>query len=396
MKQLETRGNIKLYAAILAVVLLCCLLALAAQSRFKGGQPVSRNQLEGTLEQYLESQTPGLQYLVVDAQKTLYAYAGGWADLARHRPMTLQTTLMAYSMTKTFTAVAVLQLVERGRLGLDDPVDRYLSSLPDFPYNAQGLTIRQLIAHTAGVPNPIPIRWAHLVEEDAGFDETAALAQVLRENPRLNSKPGQQYLYSNIGYWLLGRIVEQVTGQPFTEYVKANLIAPLAQPLAFVIPDPAHHANGYLARFSLFNLIKGFLMDTKFFGGYEGRWLRLKSHHLNGPAFGGMVGTAPAFAAFLQDQLRPQSVLLGAEGKRLLETQQRISDGDPIPMTLGWHVGRANGVRYFFKEGGGGGFHTEMRLYPDQGIASVVMVNATEFDSSQFLNRLDAVFLELR
>jgi hypothetical protein len=62
-------------------------------------------------------------------------------------------------------------------------------------------------------------------------------------------------------------------------------------------------------------------------------------------------------------------------------------------MTLGWHVGETRGVRYFFKEGGGGGFHAEMRLYPTQGIASVVMVNNTQFDSSAFLNRVDSAFL---
>ena len=390
MKPFASR-NLRWFIPVMA--LLGVLLALVAQSGSQGGRSMQRNQLEGALKQYLGTSTPGLQYVVVNANSTMYAFAGGWADVARQRPMTLETTTMAYSMTKTFTAVAVLQLMEQGKLGLDDPVDRYLSGTP---YTGHGLTIRHLIAHTAGLPNPIPIRWAHLVEEDAGFDEAAALAQVLRQNPRLVSEPGQRYVYSNIGYWLLGEIIERVSGRPYTEYVKTNLLAPLRQRLGFGISDPTHHANGYLARLSFLNMAKGFLMDAKFFGGNEGRWLRLKSHLLNGPAFGGMVGTAPAFAVFLQDQLRPQSVLLGKGGKRLLETQQVNSAGSPIPMTLGWHVGQVAGTRYLFKEGGGGGFHAEMRLYPDQGIGSVVMVNTTEFDSKQFLNRMDAAFLDQR
>ena len=65
-------------------------------------------------------------------------------------------------------------------------------------------------------------------------------------------------------------------------------------------------------------------------------------------------------------------------------------------MTLGWHVGETSGTSYFFKEGGGGGFHSEMRLYPIENIASVVMVNSTEFDSTKFLNRMDGAFLEPR
>ena len=141
-------------------------------------------------------------------------------------------------------------------------------------------------------------------------------------------------------------------------------------------------------------VMKGFVTDKKFWGGYEDNWLRLKSHYLDGPAFGGLVGTARGFGRFLQDQLRTESVLLGAEAKRLLETKQTDRAGEPIPMTLGWHVGEAERGIYFFKEGGGGGFHGEMRLYPDKGMASVVMVNCTVFNSNRFLNRVDRAYLE--
>lgn len=374
----------------LMAVLLGLLLVVFAQRKDQMDNLVDKSQLESVLKRYLRWQTPGLQYVVVDANQTLFEYAGGWADIARQKPMTPQTTMMAYSMTKTLTAVAVLQLVQEGKLGLDDPIDRYLTN---HPYVGQPITVRQLLTHTSGLPNPIPIRWVHLMEEDKHFDEAAELAKVLRNNPTLASEPGHKYAYSNIGYWLLGKIIEQVTGQPYTKYMKAKVIAPLGQPLDFVISDSTHHANGYLARYSMLNLIKGFVMDSKFFAGYEGSWLRLKSHHLNGPAFGGLVGTARSFAAFLQDQLQPQSVLFDLDSKRLFETQQTNREGELVPMTLGWHVGETMGVPYLFKEGGGGGFHTEMRLYPSKGIASVVMVNSTEFNSRRFLNRLDAVFV---
>ncbi len=334
--------------------------------------------------------------MVVDADATLFEYAGGWADIQNQKAMMLDTTLMAYSMTKTFTAVAILQLVEQGKLGLDDEMDRYL---PDTPYSSHHITVRQLLDHTSGLPNPIPLRWAHLTEEGASFDENAALAQVLRDNPKLAFEPGQKFAYSNIGYWLLGRIIEQVEGQSYPDYVRANILLPLGlstQEMDFVIPNPDRHANGYLAKYSLMNLMKRFVTDSKFWGDYEGKWLRLKSHYLNGPAFGGLVGTPRGFTRFLQDQLRTESVLFGPETKRLLESQQTNSAHEPIPMTLGWHMGETRGLVYFFKEGGGGGFHSEMRLYMTKGIASVVMVNSTEFNSTRFLNRVDGAFLESR
>jgi D-alanyl-D-alanine carboxypeptidase len=348
------------------------------------------------LDQYAGSQVPGLQYVVVDAVGTLFGYAGGWADIQNRKTMTLDTTLMTYSMTKTFTAVAILQLVERGELGLDDEIDPYL---PDIPYGGHHISIRQLLDHTSGIPNPIPLRWVHLAEEDEGFDEDAALAQVLRDNPKLAFEPGQKFAYSNIGYWLLGKIIERATAQSYPNYVIANILMPLglsAREMDFAIPDPARHAKGYLARYSLMNLVKGFVIESKFWGEYEGKWLRLKSHQLNGQAFGGLVGTARGFSRFLQDQLRTESVLFGPETRRLMETQQADGANEPIPMTLGWHIGGTDGEVYFFKEGGGGGFHSEMRLYLTKGIASVVMVNCTEFNSTKFLNRVDRVFLEPR
>lgn len=354
---------------------------------------VTNHEVTRFLAQYTGSEVPGLQYIVVDAEGILFEFAGGLADIQNQKTMMLETTLMAYSMTKTYTAVAILQLAEQGKIRLDDPIDRYL---PNHLYGGHSITIRHLLAHTSGLPNPIPLRWVHLAEQSAGFDEDAALAQVVAENPKLSFEPGRKYAYSNIGYWLLGKIVERVSGRSYTDYVRTNIIRPLglsSQEMDFVIPDRERHANGYLAKYSLMNLMKGFVTDSKFWGEYEGKWLRLRSHHLNGPAFGGLVGTARSFGHLLQDQLRTKSALLSPETKRLLETQQIDGRGKKIPMTLGWHVGDLNGTAYFFKEGGGGGFHSEMRLYPAKGIASVVMVNSTVFNSTKFLNRVDRKFL---
>ena len=354
---------------------------------------VTNHEVTRFLAQYTGSEVPGLQYIVVDAEGMLFEFAGGLADIQNQKTMMLETTLMAYSMTKTYTAVAILQLAEQGKIRLDDPIDRYLLN---HLYGGHSITIRHLLAHTSGVPNPIPLRWVHLAEQSAGFDEDAALAQVVAENPKLSFEPGRKYAYSNIGYWLLGKIVERVSGRSYTDYVRMNIIRPLglsSQEMDFVIPDPARHANGYLAKYSLMNLLKGLVTDSMFWGEYEGKWLRLRSHHLNGPAFGGLVGTARSFGRLLQDQLRTKSALLSPEAKRLLETQQIDGRGKKIPMTLGWHVGDLNGTAYFFKEGGGGGFHSEMRLYPAKGIASVVMVNSTVFNSTKFLNRVDRKFL---
>jgi len=355
----------------------------------------ANDRLSRMLARAIRSEVPGLQYTVVAADRTLFEHAGGWASIRNRKAMTLDTTLMAYSMTKTFTAVAILQLAERGALGLDDTLDQHL---PQTPYRQRGITLRHLLTHTSGLPNPLPLRWVHLAEDDPAFDEAGALADVLRDHPGLSFQPGQRYGYSNIAYWLLGKIIEQVTGLSYAAYVRANILQPLGLPareMDFLIPCPSRHASGYLATCSWLHLIKGFVIDRKFLGQDEGHWLRLKDHYLNGPAFGGLVGTARGFGRFLQDQLRPRSVLYGPDTRRLMETPQTDGAGRPIPMTLGWHLGRAQGQPYFFKEGGGGGFHGEMRLYPAQGMASVVLANSTSFNSTKFLNQADRGFCEM-
>lgn len=343
------------------------------------------------LASLIERRVPGLQYRAVGPGGPLLEYEGGWADLARRTPMTRATTLMAYSMSKTITAAAVLQLVAAGTVGLDDPVDRYVPT----PYG-RDITVRMLLAHLSGIPNPIPLRWVHPASQHARFDERRALGAEMAAHPRLAFAPGTRFRYSNLGYWLLGEVVAVAAHQQFEAYVVEHVLGPLgvaAQDLGYTIPAGTPHANGYLEKYSFMNLFKGTLIDRQYFGSYEGRWLRIEPHYLNGPAFGGLVGTAGGFATFLGDQLQPQSTVLPATARALFYEQQRTTAGRPVAMTLGWHVGTHRGSRFFFKEGGGGGFHCEMRLYPDAQVGTVLMTNATGFDVKRCLNAADRQLL---
>jgi len=334
-----------------------------------------------------DGRVPGVQYVVVDSANVIFEGVGGWADLETRQPMDRSTTLMAYSMSKTITAAAVLRLADEGALSLQDPVSRYLASIP-----STSATLSQLLTHTAGVPNPIPLRWAHLLAEHATFDEHAALAKQLQRNSRGFSSPGRTYRYSNLGYWLLGPVVEVVSGQPLAAYVSEHVLSPLGiseAELGYTVPDPANHARGYLERYSFLNLAKRLVLDGKFIGHYEGRWLEIVAHYVDGPAFGGLVGNARGFGKFLQDQLRSRSKLFRDDARALLYRSVRTTSEAEIPMTHGWHVDVLDATRYLYKEGGGGGFHCMMRLYPERGLGTVAMTNATTFDVGALLDRLD-------
>ncbi|HET6439583.1 MAG TPA: serine hydrolase domain-containing protein, partial [Anaeromyxobacter sp.] len=304
-----------------------------------------RASIDAAIEQ---KRAPGVQYVVVGRGGTVFEGAAGWADLAARVALEPSTTMMMYSMTKTVTAVAVLQLVEERVLFLDAPVR---SLLPEIPYGDR-LTLRHLLAQTSGIPNPIPLRWVHLPEEDPTYDERAMLRRRLAESPALRFEPGERYAYSNLSYWLLGRAIEAGSGLPYAEYVRRKVFARLglaSSEAGFTIPDPRHHASGYLPRWSILNLLKSCLMDRRFVGEVQGPWVEVKASYLDGAAFGGVVASARAMGRFLEDQLAPRSVLLGESGRRLFYEQQRNNAGKPIGMTLGWHIG-ARGEGCFFKE----------------------------------------------
>ncbi len=340
-----------------------------------------------------ESKVPGIQYLMVGPDGVLFEYAAGRANISQARPMNQDTTLMAYSMSKTITAAAVMRLADENKLSLDDSVSSYVDS---FPYGTD-VSIGQLLTHTSGIPAPVPLRWAHLVTEHDSFDEESALSDQLQKYNTLASRPGERYTYSNLGYWLLGPVIESASGTDFEIYVSEQVLKPLgasASELGYVIPDPAVHATGYLEAFSFLNLIKGFVIDRELIGNYDGRWLQINPHYVNGPAFGGLVGTARGFGKFLQDQLQPSSVLFSEQMQKTFYEAVHTSDGREIPMTAGWHIGNLDENRYFYKEGGGGGFRSMMRIYRDQGIGSVLLANATAYDVGGLQNVLDAQFLQ--
>lgn len=346
-------------------------------------------------EQYINDlispDEPGIQYVVVSKDSELFKYSFGVADIKNNVPLSLEHSMSAFSMTKTLTAIAILQLAERDKLNLNSPASKFVNH----PYDSD-VTIKQLLSHTAGIPDPIPLKWVHLADNHEKFDEKRALKQVLADNPIPDAAPGEEYGYSNIGYWLLGEVVEKVSSEKYEDYINKNIFQPLnlnANDIGFQIANENKQAIGYLYKYSFMNLIKYFVLDKQIWGEYEGNWLHINTVYLNGPSVGGAFGTSMAFSRILQNLLSENSVLLGDSVKQYLYAQQKTMSGELIEMTLGLHIGILDGVKYYYKEGGGAGFHCEMRIYPESGIASVIMVNRTSFNTNKQLSILDSNFI---
>lgn len=340
----------------------------------------------------LARRTPGLQYVHVSRDSVLFRFVAGHADLGQGRPVTAATTFNGFSTTKTMTAVAVLQLAEQGRVALDAPAATYLEG---FPYPAD-ITVRHLLTHTSGIPNPIPLKWVHVVEEHDTFDRNAFFRGAYARHGELQSEPNARVRYSNLGYELLGEIIEAVTGMTYEAYVTQHVLERIGispTELGFTF-DPSRHAVGYHRRASLSYPVLGFLIDGKTVLGEKVQgWRAFRPYYMNGAAYGGLIGTADGFARYLQALLDTSGALLTPESRRLLFTEHVLADGKPAGMAASWFLGALEGEPYVDHAGGGGGYYAELRIYPGLGRGSVLLMNRTGMRNGRLLDEVDRALI---
>jgi D-alanyl-D-alanine carboxypeptidase len=309
---------------------------------------------------------PGVQYALSDGKGLRFERCVGFADVGTRRPVSPSTLFMAASCTKVVTTAAVLALVESGKLELDGSLS---ATYAEHPYGSR-LTIRQLLAHTAGVPNPLPLNWLHRLE-DAKFDEERALAAVLRAHPRLQSPPGARYRYSNLGYWLLGKAIERASGLPYARYVEEVVLPPPERPtaeLSFQPAEPSALARGYERAWSPLGMFARVAVRASLRDGRDGPWLRFARVAMNGPSYGGLFATARGFCKWLRSELA-------------------VGRSEP----LGWRTGTLGGVAYLGKPGGGPGFCGNVRLYPGLGLATAWFANRMVAQETKIVALTDAV-----
>jgi CubicO group peptidase (beta-lactamase class C family) len=339
-----------------------------------------------------DRRTPSVQYAFFSEDTLLYSNMAGVADVRLGQPADDQTTYHIFSVTKTFTALAVLQLAQRGEIDLHKPIKEYL---PHFSYDAT-ITIEQLLTHTAGLPNPIPLKWIHLMEEDREFDRDAFFEHIFSEHPELAFPPGTKFKYSNLGYVWLGQLIEQIANQSFESYIEEHILSPANVKhgeLGFQI-DPAHHAIGYHPYWSVSNVLLGFLFDkSKYMTNRVGQWQPFRYFYNNGVAYGGMTGTRNGLVHYGQALLKDNSVLLNDALKKYLYTG-KVINGKSTGMTMSWFTGELNGHRYIAHAGGGGGYYVELRLYPELHKGSVIMFNRSGMTDQRILDQIDRYFLE--
>ena len=305
------------------------------------------------LDGLIETNDPGAVVLVAQDGKILFEKGRGLADREHHVPVIPQTTFLIGSVTKQFTASAILKLQEEGKLSVDDKLSKYI---PDFPRGNE-VTLRQLLTHTSGI---------HNYNEDPGFfdratnDTTEAFIEAMKKEP-YDFDPGTKWSYVNSGYLVLGYIVEKVSGQSYGDFLRENFFQPLGMTNTGVYSgqtDLPHEALGYSLGTNGFK--PALNSHPSWFGGAGALYSTVEDlYRWNEGIFNGRVlDTASLKAAFIP--------------VKEYEGQVNSDSG----YGFGWEVRHARGLRVIWHEGGLPGFRSVLLRVPDEKLTVAILANA--------------------
>ena len=287
----------------------------------------------------------------------LLLQAYGAAEIEGNAPMTVATMMTIGSVTKQFTAVAILQLRDQGKLSLDDEVAKWL---PELDMGGNRATLRNLLWHTAGIVelSQMPEMRAMQLMRNPTLTRDSVYTVISRYPPWFSV--GTMQSYSNTGYWLLGRVIENASGVTYEEYVEKRIFAPLGMSRSMYcnnskqVPD---RAKGYGMRNGAGVRVPDILYTA---GVYAG---------------GGICSTAGDMIAWLQ-ALHGGKVLSRASYAELI-APAKLNDGTSLRYGMGTVIAEdSHGLKYLGHNGGGFGFSAEARWYPDVQLAVVMLTNS--------------------
>ena len=308
------------------------------------------------LEQMHDGRVPGLALAIVHDGRIVHARGFGVADPRGH-PVTPETPFILGSLSKLFTAVAVLQLVDQGRIQLDAPVQQYLPWFDVRDHRASSrITIRELLNHTSGIPRSAGLQLVR--GEDA---VTRAQQERLMAHVRLRHAPGTAFEYSNANYWLLGLVVEAVAGTSYAPYVQSHIFAPLDLTGSFTSEADARRAG----------LAEG---HRVWFGVPRPENLPFYWREL---AVGYLISDANDMARVLIAQSEPAIAGAGVLSAQSLREMQTPPRG--MPYAMGWLAATIDRVPVLWHTGAVANYHGDMLLIPSAGWGVVQLANTNNF-----------------
>jgi len=371
-------GGCSVKKIVLSVVLISMLIAAASTSVHSGlafGQVHKDDSVTDRVDklfvQWDKADSPGCALGIIKDGRLVYGHGYGMANLSYGIPIQATSVFLIASISKQFTAMAVLMLVQQGKLSLDDDVRKYVPELPNL---GTQLTIRQLLHHTSG------IRDEEAMLPLAGFREHDVITErdildLVAAQKGLNYRPGEDFLYSNTGYTLLSIVVKRITGKSLRDLSETNIFKPLGMADSHFVDDhttilknwtPGYEpvaSGGWKLSFPLFD----FVGPTNVFTTIEdlARW----DQNFYDKRVGGQ--------AVIEQMLKPGV----------------LNDGTEIDYAAGLFVGHWKGLRIVEHDGGDPGYRADFIRFPDQRFSVVCLCNVTNIDPNEITRQIAEIYL---
>lgn len=343
------------------------LLVITTYCHAQGGSPERTAAMDKALTDHFTGDAPGGAVLVAKGGVVLYEKAIGLADITKKTPLSTDNVFRIGSVSKQFTALAILQLADAGKLKLSDEIQLYVA----FPKKGQIITIEHLLTHTSGIPNYTaqPSFNAERYGKDITLD---SLIASFAELP-LEFAPGTKWNYSNSGYILLGAILEKASGQSWEAYLREHIFKP-----AGMSHSSASAFNGQLPGEAL-----GYAEGDS---GYEVATYLSMSWPYAAGTMRSTVGDLWAWnRSVFAGKLLPRSWVEKAH------TEHLLTDGSATHYGYGWSMMNVQGSRTIEHGGGINGFVSRSLYLPEEDIYVAVLTNRESDDASTLAPTLAAI-----
>jgi CubicO group peptidase (beta-lactamase class C family) len=355
----------------MAVVLMILAAALAAAQSPASLPAATIEKVESAIKAEMSKQNiPGISAAIVTNHQLRWAKGFGMADLENSVPAKDVTVYRLASISKTITAVAAMQLNERGKLDLDTTIQKYCPAFPEKPWP---ITTRQLLGHLSGIRH---YKNQEEVNSTRHYTTLVDALAMFKDEPLLQ-EPGTKYTYTTIGYSVLGCVVEGASGVKFVDYIRENIFKPAG--MDTMRPDDVYEiipnrAQGY-RKLQSGELRNSSLADT--------------SNKVPGGGLCSTVADLAKFAITVQT-----GKLVKPETLAPMWTRQKTRDGQPTNYGLGWFLDERNGQKEVWHTGGQQRVSTILYMRPDQRLAVVLMSNLEGAGLTQLARQIADLVLQ--
>lgn len=330
-------------------------------------------QLDTLLQQYYKADEPGAAVAVIQKGKIVFEKCYGLANLGSNSPITPTTNFNIASITKQFTALAILQLAEKHSLSLDDRLSKYFPQL--HPAVGNRVTIRHLLTHASGIKDHYPLVDTKTIRHATDQDVLKAVEKM----DSLYFTPATGYRYSNTAYCLLSLIIEKVSGMSYTDYITKNIFGPLDMSASTVlnVGKPIHNrATGY-----------AYDADKKQFRQSDADESVFFSTQGDGGIYTSLRDYVKWFRGLQKGKLLPSKTIRQAR-----HIQNPIDSAHQLGYGFGWFIGAQEKPEVVYHTGSNGGFRAIVVTIPADDYAVIIFSNRTGIDLEKLAIEINRIF----